>query len=137
MTFNFCDFQGRPAFQQLIAVDAETQQRSSALFLLKLKEKRCLIQTTIDDIVESSQLLFAQSIEHIQAGVEDKLAEEGVQVHGLETVFKSMIDPFDGLITRYQQEQYFVKKLGLIVSFQLHAHYSYCMHGSPLCINLL
>ena len=114
----FCDSKD-PVYERLTGIDVETQRRSSALFLLKLKEKRRLTQTTIDDIVESSRVLFAQSIEHIQSGLEQKLAEEGVEVQGLETVFKSMIDPFDGLTTRYQQERYFVEKLGLIVSFAI------------------
>lgn len=110
-----------PTSQHVTAVDAEIRRRSSALFILKLKEKRHLTQTTIDDIIESSQILFAQSIEHVKAGVEDKLVEEGMQVHGLETLFKSIVDPFDGLMTRYQQERYFVENLGLIVSFHEYA----------------
>lgn len=41
---------------QLLGLDAEQQQRMSALFLLGLKEGHCLSQPAIDDIVSSCHM---------------------------------------------------------------------------------
>lgn len=53
----------------LLGSDAEEVQRSSALFLLKLKEEHRISQVAIDNIVEDSRGLFFQVMERVQAGV--------------------------------------------------------------------
>lgn len=103
----------------LTGCDREELRKSSAIFLLKLKEQRRTSQVVINDIVENCKGLFSQTIEHVHAGVRAKLADSGMDpesVSGLCNLFKDVVDPFDGLETCYLQEKYFHEKLGLIVS---------------------
>lgn len=94
-------------------------RQSSGLFLLKLKEQRRISQVAIDDIVDGCRSLFSQTVARVQAGVNAKLAEFGVDpdsVTGLDSAFKDVSNPFQGLETCYLQEKYFRDTLGLIVS---------------------
>ena len=103
----------------MTGIDKQKIIRSSALFLLKLKEHRRISQVAIDDIVEGSKGLVAQTIAHVEAGVKAKLAELGLDpdtVNGLDSVFKDIAHPFDGIETCHRQEKYFCEKLGLVVS---------------------
>ena len=113
--------------RHLIGSDLDHIRRSSALFLLKLKEKRRITQVAIDDIVESCQGLFSQTIDCVKASVKTKLAELGVdvrQMDGLDEAFQHAIDPFEGIQTCHLQEQYFREQLGLIVSILLTLYVS-------------
>ena len=106
--------------QYLIASDVAQVRRSSALFILKLKEQRRVSQVAVDDIVESCKSLFSQTIVRVQAGVRAKLAEAGIEPHaidGLGGVFDDVTDPFQGLETCHLQEKYFRDELGLVVSY--------------------
>ena len=98
-----------------MGTDVEAQRRASALFLLKLKEKRHLTQAAIDDVVEGSRLLFSQTAQRIRAGINEELAQKGVEMD-VTPVFENLVDPFNGLETQYLQEKYFIEKFGLIVS---------------------
>ena len=102
-------------FGRLMGTDVEAQRRASALFLLKLKEKRHLTQAAIDDVVEGSHLLFSQTAQRIRAGINEELAQKGVEMD-VTPVFENLVDPFNGLETQYLQEKYFIEKFGLIVS---------------------
>ena len=102
-----------------MGLDVEQIRRSSALFLLKLKEQRRTSQVTIDDIVEGCRGLFTQTIDRVQAGVRAKLAELGLDpdtIEGLDDIFKNVTDPFEGIETCHLQEKYLRETLGLIVS---------------------
>lgn len=102
----------------MLGRDTKVAQKSSSLFLLKLKEQRRISQIAIDDIVDGSRLLFCDTIKRVQANVKAKLAESGVDpdaIAGLDNAF-NVYDPFVGLETSYLQEQYYREKLGLIVS---------------------
>ena len=102
----------------MTGADQEELRRSSALFLLKMKEQRKTSQVAIDDIVEGSRSLFCQTLTRLRAGVNAQLAEVGVDPDsvGLEKIFKNIVDPFNGLETCYLQEKYFRESLYLIVS---------------------
>ena len=105
--------------QYLMGNDAELVRRSSALFLLKLKEQRRISQIAIDEIVSGSRGLFVQSMERVQASVRAKLAETGIDpdsIVGLDLAITNVIDPFDGIETCYLQEKYYRDHLNLIVS---------------------
>ena len=109
----------------LKGTDQDELRRSSALFLLKMKEQRRTSQVAIDDIVEGSRSLFCQTLTRLQAGVKAQLAEVGVDPDsvGLGKVFKDIVDPFNGLETCYLQEKYFRDSLNLIVSISYrYAH---------------
>lgn len=105
--------------QYLIGSDNEQVRRSSALFLLKLKEQRRISQVAIDDVVGGCKSLFSQTVVRVQAGVKAKLAESGIDpssIHGLDTVFEDVTNPFDGLETNHLQEKFFRDTFGLVVS---------------------
>ena len=103
--------------QHLIGVDEEKIQRSSALFLLKLKEHRRISQVGIDDIVQGATGLFYQVSDCLQAGIRAKLAEADIDfeaIHGLDDVFNDLPNPFCGIETSYLQENYYRQSLGLV-----------------------
>lgn len=98
----------------LIGSDTDEIRRSSALYLLKLKEHRRISQVAVDDIVEGTKALVHHCVEHMQAGVRAKLSESGVDpssIEGLASVFKNKINPFDGIETCYLQEKYYHENL--------------------------
>lgn len=114
----------------LLGTDKAAQQRSSALFLLKLKESRRLSQAAIDDIVHDWDGLFSHTVKRLQARVKAKLATAGIDVDGIEglqEVFQDVPNPFDGLQTRHMQEKYYHESLGLVVSNPFPIKYKYCM----------
>ena len=104
--------------QRLMGTDIETQRRSSALFLMKLKEHRRLSQVAVDDVVDGCRMIFRQTTDRLQAGIREKLAAIGMDSDdiSLDDVFTDLVDPFDGLETQHKQEKYFKETLGLIVS---------------------
>ena len=109
-------------------------RRSSALFILKLKEQRRVSQV---DIVESCKSLFSQTIVRVQAGVRAKLAEAGIDaIDGLGGVFDDVTNPFQGLETCHLQEKYFRDELGLVVSYLMGMAFI-CICTYMLCVNLL
>ena len=96
--------------------DCTQQQRSSALFLLKLKEERRLTQVAIDDIVTGIESVLEKCTIRTKAGVRAKLASSGIDPNDLDDVFSDMVKPFAGLETEFKQESYFKDFLGLLVS---------------------
>ena len=109
--------------QYLIGSDVEEVRRSSALFLLKLKEQRRISQVAVDEIVYGCKSLFCRTIVRVQAGVRAKLAESGVDpstIDGLDSAFEDVSNPFESLETSYLQEKYFRDTLGLVVSVYIH-----------------
>ena len=93
----------------------EQQRRTSALFLLKLKEQRRIAQIAIDDIVTGGQ----EAVICAETGVRAKLVENGIEgsnVKRLDNVFTEIKTPFDGLETEFKQERYFKKSLNMLVS---------------------
>ena len=102
----------------LLGNDKDTQQRASALFLLKLKEHRRISQVALDDIVEEWGDLFSHTVKRLSARVREKLSSTGIDVEdidGLDRVFEDIPHPFEGLKTRFLQEKYYRESLGLVV----------------------
>ena len=83
-----------------------------------LKKKRHLTQAAIDDVVEGSRLLFSQTAQRIRAGINEELAQNGVEID-VNPVFENLVAPFSNLETQYLQEKYFTEELGLIVSISI------------------
>lgn len=69
--------------ESTVGRDDEVQRRSSALFILKLKEARRVSQVVVDDVVEELSGLFEHSSERLKAGVSSTLATAGVDVEYL------------------------------------------------------
>ena len=53
----------------------QSERRSSAMFILKLKEKHKLAQTTVDDILADTEGLVGRAIERLKACVVTSLQE--------------------------------------------------------------
>ena len=53
----------------LLGIDKNVQQRSAALFLLKLKEHRRISQVAIDDMIQEWDGLFSSSMQHLHARI--------------------------------------------------------------------
>ena len=103
-----------------LGIDENIQRRSSALFILKLKEFRRVWQNTIDGIVEEWTSLFKSTLSQLEAGVKATLANSSIDVQtmqGLHDLFLNVPNTFMGLKTCYKQEKYFCDHLGLVVSF--------------------
>ena len=83
------------AVRYLIGTDAEEIKRTSALFLLKMKEHRRISEVAVDDIVAHSEDLFHLSTERTQAAVRAKIAEAGFDpdtISGLDEVFTEVMN---------------------------------------------
>ena len=131
----------------------EMLQKSSAIFLLGLKEKYKLTQTAIHGIIEGFTNVTQQQIGSLQSQVVIKLwlgrnnyfifvtfkvyatlNKAGItisEVEGLDNCFRETSNhPFAGLETQYQQMQYFKKQLNLIVRMRdIMFVLSCCIHA--------
>ena len=99
----------------LLGKEKHVQQRSAALFLLKIKEHRRISQVAIDDIVQEWGVLFSSSVHYLHARVRERIASEITSIDGLQEVFEDAPSPFEGLETRYKQEKFYTESLGLVV----------------------
>jgi len=101
----------------LLNVDTKVQQRSSAQFLLNLKESRQVSQVVIND-VQGWSGLFASTVERLHARVRDKLASIGIDpdyIEELSEVFSDIPHPFNKLETEHEQNKYYREHMGLVV----------------------
>ena len=58
--------------------DEHEQKKKSAMFLLQLKEKRCLSQVAIDDIVLASKDLFQHRVGRVRAAVHECISRADI-----------------------------------------------------------
>lgn len=93
----------------------QSQKKVSGLFILQLRERRCLSQVAVDDVVQGCERIVEQTLQHAKASVKRMLTEAGIDVN-IDDAFKQA-SPFTGLHTKYLQHQFFIKELGMIVSF--------------------
>lgn len=99
----------------------EMLRKSSALFLLKMKDQHKVSQHAVDDIVFHSRSLFDDCITRVKVGIHSKLANNGInfdEIPGLQDVFAGLRDPFQDIDTCFKQEKYYRECLGLIVSLK-------------------
>ena len=122
---------------QLLETDGFEQRKKSSLYLLQIKEERMVSQAAVNDIVQGCQEVFQHTIGRIKAGVKRKLSSSGIdptEVSGLDELFTSVTDPFDGLETCYHQEKFVSEKLGCIVSIKASVQISVIL---PVCYSLI
>lgn len=100
----------------LLGRDTLQQKRESALFLMRMKEVRRLSQTSLDDIVIGCRSLFDLTVKRMRAGVRQKLAQVGGDLHITDEMFDEMQDPFTGLESEYLQAKYITKEFHVVVS---------------------
>ena len=103
---------------RLMGIDHDGVRRQAALFLLKMKEKKFLTQSAIDELIQETSSIFDCTFSMFRARIREKIAAAGVDPTSLQldSVFDELTDPFDGLKTKHFQEKYFRDSLQLIVS---------------------
>ena len=107
------------AINQLLEIDQDVQRRKGALFILNLKEVRCLSESSIEHIVSETQKIFKHTIGHVKAGVNECIARSGSDpsdIPNLTQFFSSIEHPFNGLDTAFIRESFYRKEFGCIVS---------------------
>ena len=92
-------------------------KKSSAAFLLKLKEKQKLTQTSLQSIIEGVTGLFQHHLDALHARINSKLIENSVSTTILADVLEldDFRAPFKGLETYHQQIKFFRSHLNFIV----------------------
>ena len=116
-------------------------QKSSALFLMGLKEERKLTQTALQGVIEGVTTLTRSQLSVLHAEVSSVLSEAGVlpsSVPGLDELFDSdgqFGRPFSGLETPHQQLTFCKTHFNLIVSCFVMSDYlpSLLLSFVPLC----
>ena len=93
------------------------QQKSSALYLLTLKEKYKLTQTAIDFIVGHTKVANDNVIDDLHQSI----AREPINISDddksrISSVFHNANNPFNGLETQYLQSKYFEENFDFVVS---------------------
>ena len=74
----------------------------------------------MDGIMDGAKSIFGHAIHRLQEGVKKGLEEQGVnltdeQLSTLESQFRAAENPFEGLETRYKQDQYLKEHLDYLV----------------------
>ena len=103
---------------QFLGEDLISQQRISALFLLRMKEIFGVSQTALNGLVAESTNVFELSMKRLEAGVFHTLSKAGIDTErltGLHDIFKNMQFPFSGLTSKYLQEKYYTQFFNLVV----------------------
>ena len=94
----------------------------AALFLLCLKEKHRLTQSSVNFAVTQVTDMFEFIATDIRASVEGKLKESlneaGVSLPDLAECFNN-VNPFDGLMSEHMQTKFYRENFYLVVSQQL------------------
>ena len=86
-------------------------KKQAALFQLQALEERRLTQSALNGIITDIQSLWDTSLNDIQ----QELYARGIDIELRNALLPQVIQPFLGLETTYQQQQYFGQSLGLIV----------------------
>ena len=106
-------------------------QKSTALFLLGLKEKHKLTQAAVQSVVEGATSLLQQRLDILHTQVCSKLTEAGVtSLLGLDGLFSedgANARPFLGLETHHQQLKYYKTHFNFIVSTCTIGVGTYCI----------
>ena len=98
-----------------------SEKRSDAMYILKLKEKYKLAQTTVDYILGDTEEIAGRLVTRLQQRLVTTLSEAGVnamEIPGFLEAFEGpeVLRPFNGLNTEYLQDKYFRENMGLVVS---------------------
>ena len=93
-------------------------RRAAALFLLTLKEKYKLTQTTIDFAVCQVQHMVSYALQDMKDEVQQHVARTlGAELPDLIDIMDTSIDPFEGLQTEYMQTKFFRENFDLTVGY--------------------
>ena len=96
------------------------EKKTSALFLLTMKETFGVSQKAIDGIVKESNDLFQRFAERLQDSVFQSIREAGMNpdsLPSLKDIFRiELQSPFRELSSHFLQEQFYRQSLNLVVS---------------------
>lgn len=120
-----------------LVMSPQELQKSTALFLLGIKEKYKLTQVAIQGIIEGVTGLFQSHHSSLYSRVSDELLHNGTSsdlVSSLETIFENgpFGDPFLGLETQYQQMKFYRSHFSFIVSYSLMERSLNCVRRTGL-----
>ena len=95
--------------------------KNMALFLLKAKEVRKVSQSSLDGLTSDFTIILQGIIEQLKSDINTCLTSNGINMgafQGLNEVFNhpNIINPFNQLESRYQQEKFYKVHLNLLVS---------------------
>lgn len=116
------------AVNQLLEVDQDVQRKKGALFILNLKEVRCLSESSIEHIISETQKIFRHTIGHIKAGVNECISMSGnnpSDMPNLTQFFTTIEQPFNGLHSVFLRENFYRDELGCIVSYLEQVYVGY------------
>ena len=121
------------------ADSATMLKKLSATFLLKLKEKQKLTQTSLQSIIKGVTGLFQYHLDALHARINSKLIENGVSTTVLTDILEldDFRKPFRGLETYHQQIKFFRSHLNFIVKHGCCFCNTFyvCFHAGPYSCN--
>ena len=91
-------------------------KKFSASFLLKLKERCCLSQVAISEVISGCEQLVERSLLQAKSSVQRTLIHMGVTDSGSVLEAFEQPSPFTGLRSKHLQQQFYVQQLGMVVS---------------------
>ena len=102
--------------------DTEEMKRTSALYLMKLKETNFLTQTSLDNVVQGTTAIVKRTVKVLKKEVAKKLEGGGLeltQIEGLSNIFDEdhpLSNPLDHVATKHQQTVFQKTNFSLVVS---------------------
>lgn len=113
-----CDTGGEPFLPHIQEPTGPSPvSQSAAQFLLTIKEKYRLTQAAVDYAVGSVNQMVSHVCEELHVSVVRTLQNNNIPIpEELNDTF-TLIDPFQGLATEYQQSKYYQEHFGLVVSY--------------------
>ena len=95
-------------------------EQQIALFLLKSKEIRKVSQVSLDGLIDDFTSLLSFKVHTLENNVQSCLLANGINMDNVESLRSlfcdpQIINPFEGLHSKYLQQKYFQEKLGLVV----------------------
>ena len=88
----------------------------AARFLINLKEKYKLTQSSLNFILDSVVDIITIISKSIEKSVQERIGQSAYSDLSLSTCF-TVLNPFANLMTEYQQTQFYKENLGLVVSY--------------------
>ena len=103
----------------------QSPQIIGAEFILKIRDGRKLTQVATDEIINDTKIVLQNTTEVIEKKVIDKIKNLGVvsddQLAEIRGIFNdvSLVNPFKGLETEYQQQKFISENFNYVVSLFL------------------
>ena len=104
---------------QIMGTDHEEQKRKMALFMLNLKEIRCLSESAVQHVSKETEKVFRHTMGRVRAGVNECIARSGHNlddIPNLNQVLSDVQHPFKDLKSTFLQDKFYEEKLGCLVS---------------------